>query len=169
MSYPTNDQFITVTTKRTIPDQQTALTGTVSAVAGAVTVVGVGTIFQTEIGSGISQVQAPSKVAQNGFLVDLTNSELRRVSQVIDDTTLLLESGFTNALAGATIYYVPSSKAKFMGITCNTATVTVNGATLPAGQSINYGNENDSTYVVDPLLVDASGGSASVTIQYAGR
>lgn len=167
MSFPTNDQIISIATKRVIPDNYTTLTGTITASAGSRFVTGTGTLFLTEIG-GDRGVGNPSKPAE-GWLVDLTGNELRRIQDVIDNTHLVLESGFTGALAGAACNYVIGSRTKFMGVACSAGGGTLNTIALPAAFSANYGNEADSNYTVDPMIADGTGGTIIVTLQYAGR
>ena len=92
-------------------------TGTITAGAGNKIVTGSGTSFTTELQGG-------------GWLVDLTNEEVRQIEFVNSDTEVQLYSGFTNALAGADLDYIPRSDAKvqFMEIT-PAASIAINGNT----------------------------------------
>jgi len=165
-TYKTNDQLITVTTKRTVPDIQQTLTGTFTAASGSKYILGTGSLLFSEVG-GDQGVGYPS-TAVTGWLLDLTNSEFRKIVDVLSNTECVIQSAFSNAQSGATLYYVPESKATALGIACVPGGGIVNGTTLPAGFFNNYGSDQDTGYSCDPLLIDGSGGAIQVSIMYKG-
>lgn len=167
-AFPTNDQYLTITTKRTIPDAETALTGQWTATAASKTLVGTASLALTEIG-GDAGIGNPTTLTQIGaWLLDKTNNELRRISDVVSNTIVVLESGFTNAQVATTLYYVPQSKAAQIGIACAAGGGLVNNEALPVNGFVNYGSDQGTDYFINPLLVDGSSGTLKVSILYNG-
>lgn len=77
------------TNEDTVPASST-LTGTWSAGADVKRLVG-------------SSTTALSEIRRGDAIFDDTNDEIRIVAEVQDDTNVILENGFTNALSGATL------------------------------------------------------------------
>lgn len=77
-----------VTDKNTFPSNRTTLTGTISAGAGDTRIVGVGTLFTTELEEG-------------GWIYVAAEDMVREIKDILDDLTLVLREGFVGILAGA--------------------------------------------------------------------
>ena len=168
MSFPTNDQYLTITTERTIPDIDVALTGTWAAAALGKTLVGTGTLALTEIGGDAGLGAASSMTQIGAWILDKTNNELREIADVVSNTIVVLKSGFTNAQVGTTLYYVPQSHASALGIACAAGGGKVNNETLPVNGFVNFGSDQGSDYFCNPVLVDGSSGELKVSIMYNG-
>tara|TARA_R110000803_G_scaffold113886_5_gene182336 strand:+ start:977 stop:1453 length:477 start_codon:yes stop_codon:yes gene_type:complete len=95
----------------------TNATGTFTAGAGNKILTGSGTSFNSELQSG-------------GWLVDLTNEEVRQIEFVNSDTEVQLYTGFASAQAATTLGYISRSKSKvqFMEIT-PAASIDISGNT----------------------------------------
>lgn len=168
MAQYTNENIVSITTKRTFPELQTTLTGTNTVAANVKFITGTGTTYLSQIGGdgGVGQPATPSAL---GWLIDLTNSEIRRIDSVVDNTHVVLETGFTNAQVGTTLYYHPISKYQQMGFLCSAGGGSINSVVLPANGFMNFGSDLDSKYSVAPVIVDGSGGTIIAEAVAAGR
>lgn len=167
-TFQTTDQVFTVSTKRVIPDDAVVLTGTMFT--NGQSVVGSGTLFTTEIGAAwVGAVGSPSKLQINGWLYSPTNSEVRKIKEVVSDTLLILYSGFSiNVAAGAQVQFVKPSRVKFLGIANALGGAIIDGATAPAGFTVNFGDNGNSPYIVDPIVIDSTANPSVVSIQSQG-
>lgn len=159
MASAKNTIFYNQTSKDTVP-ASTALTGTITSAAASRELVGTGTAF-------ISQV------TKGDWIVDLTHNEIRRILNIpTDNTSLELESGFTNALSSATLYFIKKTIIKYIGIVPDNVSVTIDGAAVPVA-NIFYNFDKGSrgakdshspTDFVDPIIVDATSHNAGIII-----
>lgn len=167
---PTNLPFISYTTLDTFPLSE-SVSGTVSATTTATAVTGVGTAFKTDIGySNTNDLSAVMSSESLGYLWNGTD-EYRKISDVISDTVLFIESPFTVALAGATVRHIPESRAMSIGWVDATATSIgggkVNNITLVAGE-YEEGNVHEFTNnPLKPIIVDGTGGTVHVLVSYS--
>lgn len=134
-------------------------TGTISTEGDAV--IGVGTLFTTELPKG-------------SWVIDYANNELRQVVRVDSDTRAYLAEPFTSDLA------VSSVLDKIHAKDCNAVSISVqvlssaatnisiDGETFPKGASITFSKDSrdrsDKRDLVDPIIVDATGSTAMVLI-----
>lgn len=167
MSSYTNSNNYLITTLETLP-LSSSLTGTVSVVNTKTAVVGVATLFTTEIGysgSDISiQSTSPTKL---GWLWDTTNGEIRRITDVLSATLLYIEEPFTNNLAGATVKLVPVSRYKAIEWTdTGGGGGEVNGIALSPAESGGVFAGDFRNTNVDPIIFDGTGGDIAVTVSY---
>lgn len=139
-------------TADTCPVLSTTLTGTVTAPALSKSIVGTGTLFLTEL-----PLNQPY-----GFMVDLTNKEVRRITDVDDNTHLWLEAGFTNALSADAFIVCPVSGAQRIDIQGESGTGAVDGVPMPSNDTITYQSSEHGIGYQRPLVVE----SASAFITY---
>lgn len=149
-----NSPLLHYTTLDTFP-KSSLLTGTVSAGAGSVYITGTGTLFLSEIDG-----------ASYGYLWNGTD-EWREIEQVTDNTHISLLQGFTNALVGATVKWVPYSRAysvSFLDVAGGGG--KIDGVTLVDGESgtwdVNYPTQPN----IDPHIIDGSSGAIDLTVAY---
>lgn len=146
----TKIQIVPVWTKQTIPDNITSGIATMSTIG--IWVNGVGTSFTKELAPG-------------AWIFDYANDEIRKVVQVVDDTTAQLESAFTTDIVALTAYnYIPLTFVKEISCSAGWAQFTVDGVTVPAGTSVSWGKtsgmkDTSTNNWVDPLIISANGGS----------
>ncbi len=155
MSNSKNSTFLKITDHRTVPFNSTK-TGTFSAAAGSVWVVGTATLFTEELQVG-------------GWLVDLTNDEIRKIAGIGNNTSLNLVSGFTNALSLADVVYVGPSLARTIQIVVDNAAVTIDGSTTVANipfiwDKASKDNSHKSLDFIDPVIVNATSHNAWILI-----
>lgn len=145
----TKIQIVTAGTKQTIPDNISAMVATMSTTGKWVN--GVGTFFTLELAPG-------------AWIFDYANDEVRKVIEVVDDTTALLESPFTTDIVPMTAYnYIPLYFVKEIGCSATGGTYTVDTVTVPAGTSLSWGKtsgmkDTSTNNWVDPIIVNADGG-----------
>jgi len=126
-------------------------TGTIVAAVGNTTIIGTGTKFTTEL-------------ENNGWICDIAHDEIRKITQIKNDTTLSIDHPFTNALSGVALkYVVPSNSVDLMVVFAGSGG-KIDGVTVPAQVGISAiksgrisSGEKD---FVDPIIVDATGTSA---------
>lgn len=144
--------FETITDKRSIPFNSSG-TGTIAT--HGIAIVGTGTAFTTEMRAG-------------SYLVNLAQDEVRRVYRVDSDTLAFLEVAFTSDIsAGTTPEIIAAHQAKVKEISLKTSdTIQVDGA--PFTGIITWsktGNDRSARPdLVEPIIVDATGGSCDVSI-----
>lgn len=148
--------YSVITDKRTLPFNETA-TGTVSTFGKAV--VGVGTLFETEMKAG-------------SWIVDLTNWEMCRVNRVDTDLVAFMDTAFTSDLASAALVIIPWYKAypKEISIEIDAANAAglLNDADFTGILTISKASSDRSARKnnIDPVMVDASGTEMKINILY---
>lgn len=146
--------YADITDKRSIPFNS-AGTGTIATHGNAI--VGVGTLFTTEMPVG-------------SYLIDLTHWESRKVYRVDSDTLAFLEIPLTNDITlGTTPQIVTASQAKVKAISLYTAgACSINNAAFTGTLSLNKaGNDRSSRIdLIEPIIVDATSTTMQVDIQY---
>lgn len=152
-------QVITVTTKTTLPAPVT-LTGTITSSGLAIT--GTGTLFLTEL-CFLEQTNLKVK-----YLWDSTNTEMREIATVVDDTHLTLKVAFSNVISGQALK-VPDPAIQYREIslapagagckvcTANKATVTMNPDVM-----MEFGNDGG---LQPPLALDGTASAIQVSYQ----
>lgn len=134
-------------------------TGTVSSDDKAL--IGVGTLFTTEIPKG-------------SWVIDFANNELRQVDRVESDTLAYLTEAFSTDLAAL------SQLDKIHSMDCNAvsisvqvlssaaADITIDGEIFPKGASITFSKDSRDRSgkrdLVDPIIIDATGSTAMLLI-----
>ncbi|MES2395818.1 MAG: hypothetical protein V4549_07435 [Bacteroidota bacterium] len=146
-------QFIydIISDKRSIPFNST---GTGTVVTHGIAVVGTGTLFTTEMRVG-------------SYLVDLANDEVRRVYRVDSDTLAFLDIAFTVDLSSVAPEIIAAHQMKVKLISLDTEdSCFVDGVAFTGVMTIpRTGNDRSSrSDLIDPIIVDASGGSMKVEI-----
>lgn len=150
MSQNTNDQVNIYNSIDTAPDRYIVKTGSLST--KGINVIGDGstTAFTTDFVEG-------------DWLFDITGGQVNRIDQIYSDQLMYLIAPFdTDLPIFTTPKRVPASRTQQMGITSNGSGATVNGQTLLAGVSVNFGSDLDSNSTVNPVVINAS--SANVTV-----
>jgi hypothetical protein len=157
-----NTKVLSITTKTTIPEPYQTLTGTMTSVGRIVT--GTGTTFTTEIGGGDSTIGLPTIVA-GGWLFSISNMEVRQIKDVVSNTQIILEQGFTADVSGVAVLYVPDSRVMQMSWVATAAGAIVDGVTLVQNEGSGVGfTASDNARILAPVVVDGSGGTLHVTI-----
>lgn len=126
-------------------------TGTISIAAGETTVIGTGTLFTSEL--------------QNlGWICDIAHDEIRKITQIKDDTTLAIDHPFSNVITGAALKYVGPSDSVELSILFSAVPGKIDGVTYPANVGIALSKASRDTSAqrdfVDPVIVDATGTTA---------
>ncbi len=158
-----NDKIISYSSEvNTAPDKYTTLTGNFST-TGVMVYGGGGSLFTTEIASPVSgKIGNPSINNGYGYLFNNVN-EVRKIKQVISDTILVLENAFTVDFAGA-VKYVPPSRSKQMSFVQISGTVIIDGVALSSSEGSGWGDTaNQNMKTLDPIVIDASGGSIHIS------
>ena len=145
MANTKNTHIQSVTVKQTIPDNS-AGTGTIATVG--VFVVGSGTSFLSELEPG-------------GWIVDLSQDEMHRIVQVMDDTSALIDAAFTvDITAGTALDKIPNKYVKEISTSCPDP-YEVDGVSCPANTFLTWtkssnrstgGNDWVDPIIIDPLL-----------------
>jgi hypothetical protein len=148
----------------TAPNRYQTLTGTV--VSDGIFVVGTGTLFTSEIGGGLGNLGTGTVITPRRSWLFNGTDELRRIVDVVDDTNLVLEEAFTVDLAGAAVMLVPESKAFQMSYLALAAGGIVDGITLVDGERGGWGETTKPDVMVDPIIIDSTGGSVRVSVYY---
>lgn len=134
-------------------------TGTISTEGDAV--IGVGTLFTTELPKG-------------SWVIDYANNELRQVVRVDSDTRAYLAEPFTSDLAALSVLdKIHTMDCDAVSISVQVlssaaANITIDGETFPKGASITFSKDSRDRSgkrdLVDPIIVDATGSTAMVLI-----
>lgn len=167
MAIQHNDQIDTYTGDiNTAPDKYTTLTGTISSVGSIVT--GVGTLFTTEIGGGLSQIGSPTTVKTGGWIFNGT-SEVVQIKDVVNNTTLVLTRAFTSDIvAGTALKFVKPSRVNQMSLVAVASGAIVNGVTLSANEATGWGyTASQNVKTCDPIVIDSTAAAVHVTKMYA--
>lgn len=151
----TKVQRIALGTTQTIPNNITPGGQTMSTINNWVN--GVGTFFTVDLAPG-------------AWIYSAAANELRKVVQVVDDTTAELESGFTVDIAPATPYnYIPLTFVKEISCVGGPGGLySIDGVVMFAGTAVSWGKtsgmkDTASNGWVDPIVIDATG--ADVIVQ----
>lgn len=149
----------------TAPDKYTVLTGTITSVGRMVT--GSGTLFMTEIASGLSQIGSPSTTQPNGWIFN-GSDEVAQIKDVVNNTTLVLDEAFTADISiSQTVKFVKPSRAMQMSLVCETDGAIVNGTTLAAGEFTGWGfSASQNARTIDPVVIDSQNSDVNVTKFY---
>jgi hypothetical protein len=145
MANYTNAASDSYTTVDTFPNRFVLKTGVVSTVAGQAIIQGTGTLFTSEFVVG-------------DYLFNGTD-EVRRVTSIYSDTLMYVDYAFTNPLVGALVKRVQGSRSQQGGLLAVSNGAIWNGITFTAGESQNWGSDLDSNRVIDPIVVDGTGGT----------
>lgn len=138
-----NSKVISLAAPDTVPTSLTPGGQTMSTTGKWVT--GVGTSFTTQLAPG-------------AWIVDLATTEIRRVVQVVDNTTALLEQPFTADIAPLTAYrYIPLTFVKELSLVSGGG-YSVDGVAIPANGTLTWaktsGMKDTATNGwVDPVIV----------------
>lgn len=152
-----NTEYFLVTGKQSVPVNVNK-TGTISTVGNAV--VGVGTLFKTEMHAG-------------SWLVDESQDEVRRVMRVESNTLAYLSDAFTADIAALTTpSVIPKNSMNVRSVSlyidAALADGEIDGIVLAAGTLIkfekNSDNKRDKYSFIEPVIVDGTGTSIAVTV-----
>lgn len=145
MSNNKNSIYYLLISSDVVPASQTK-TGTIET--HGINVIGTGTLFLSEVKPG-------------DFIVDITNTEARKVTTRRDNLYLAIDSPFTSDLAAGTLLKVVRSRAKEVSIANEgAAAATVDGVPLPINSVITLPKSNknpNGSDFIDPLFVNATG------------
>ncbi len=160
------EYFLLDDEKRTLPFNETG-TGTLST--NKLGVIGVNTLFMTELSNG-------------AWLVDITNNEVRRVIRIDSDTYAILDEPFTNDLPALSIVdYIPGWKKNARNLsyvipvykqdmTTQNPWGEVDGEDFPPGLPMSFSKENrdrsSSMDLVNPVFLDATGTQMAASVMY---
>ena len=167
MAIQHNDQIDNYTGDiNTAPDKYTVLTGTLTSVGRIVT--GVGTLFMSEIASGLSQIGSPSTTKPNGWIFNGSN-EVAQIKDVVNNTTLVLDEAFTADISiSQTVKFVKPSRVNQMSLVAVAAGAIVNGVTLSANEATGWGyTASQNVKTCDPIVIDSQSAAVHVTKMYA--
>lgn len=138
--------------KDTFP-QSTALTGTVSTANNKTLIIGVGTLFSSELQVG-------------EWIFDTTNSEIKQIQSIQSDTELTLKEPFTNSLSGATVKRTPRQTYRMASFRIDdTATAKIDGIEFLANQSGTMGLDEVSRKRPNPIIIDSTTNGNKVYIE----
>jgi len=148
-----NTLILQYTTQDSYPLSK-SLTGTVSAVTPSVAIIGVGTLFTTEIGGyNGNDLTKPNTTSSLGSLWDVTNGEWRNIVSVESNTLLFIAEPFSNTLVGATVKYIPASRVRSIAFTDTGAgTGNVDGVALVANEGGGWQQIDYIDKPIDPHL-----------------
>lgn len=133
-------QITTYNAKDTFPSS-TALTGTVTSVNRKDKILGVGTLFTSELQTG-------------DYLYSPVNSEVREIIGIVNDLELTIDSPFTADLAAESARKTPPVPYTFVSIKAVGGDCDIDGQTHtindPVGFERNFGSRRPKPLVVDP-------------------
>lgn len=158
MAHSKNTVFYTTTVKQSVPLNSNG-TGTITTAGKAV--VGVGTLFKTEMPAG-------------SWLVSESQDQVRQVIRVDSDTEAYIQEAFSSDLGSAAPSIIHSEDAKCVSIAVSNpsggAAGEIDGYVFAAGSSVAWSKDSRTTSsirdLVDPIIVDASGTTFQILIQY---
>jgi len=158
MANQKNTFIDTITDKRCIPYNSTK-TGTIQTVGKEV--VGTGTLFLTQCKVG-------------DWLVDLTQNEIHKIISVSDNFSMHIQEAFAVDLpaltAVVTVPRFPQAKEISVLIPFGSPNGLIDGKTLYAGVPYDTSKLSRSKSTgydfVDPIIIDASGTTAGIIINY---
>jgi hypothetical protein len=161
MAFSSNAPILQYNSLDTFPLSE-ALTGT--ATSTGTIVVGVGTLFTTEIGyngDDNSIVRKPDL----GYIWN-GNDEWRQVTDVISDTLLYIESAFTTPLAATDISRIPTCRATMVEYYSNTATGTIDGVDIKFDEFGTWKISEFTNKPIQPHIINGTSGAIVLTITY---
>lgn len=151
-----NTKFSVLTGKQTVPASISA-TGTI--VTSGITVTGTGTKF-------LSQMMAGS------WIFSTTQNEIRKVVRVDSDLVAYIDKPFGSNVASTALLIIPESDTHIVTMTliATSGTPTIDGiayggalTSIPVITLTKEGRSTSSTRdFIDPVIVDATGGSMTV-------
>lgn len=153
-----NTIYYLVTTKQTVPANAN---GSGTVVTTGIAVQGTGTLFKTEMPVG-------------SWLVDMTQYEIRRVIRVDSDTLAYLDVAFSSNVSSVAPAIIPADKAKPVTISVSIPSGLGNGevdhVVLTAGTGLTFSKDSRdhsaARDIVDPIIVNGTGTSMQILIQY---
>lgn len=145
-------QYYDITTNEDTVPASSALTGTWTAAANSKRLLGAST-------TALSQI----KIGQ--FIFDDANNEIRKVQDVQDNTNVILEKGFSNALSGATLKVVPMTSRQISVLAVGDVTIIdkYDNSTLLADKDAITPHKDTRGYV-EPFIVDPAANTARILI-----
>lgn len=147
-----NDGFVRMITHDTFPLSATK-TGTITVPNTSDRVIGTSTKFKSELQVG-------------GWICDIANDEIRKITAILTDTNLTIDKPFSNNLSGATLKYVEPSIYTEISIIFNSVAGKIDGVACPPSIGFAYGktgrDQSAQRDFVDPLIIDATGTSANI-------
>ena len=156
-----NAPILQYTTLNTFP-LSVSLTGT--ATSTGTIVVGVGTLFTTEIGyngDDNSIVRKPDL----GYIWDGAN-EWRQVTDVISDTLLYIESPFTTPLSADTIKRIPTCRATQVEYYSQSADGSIDSIPLKTDQFGVWKISEFTNKPIQPHIIDGGSVGIVLTVTY---
>tara|TARA_R110002126_G_scaffold217897_2_gene363682 strand:+ start:400 stop:888 length:489 start_codon:yes stop_codon:yes gene_type:complete len=151
-----NTKFSVITGKQTVP-ASTPATGTIDT--SGITVIGTGTEFLSEMMAG-------------SWIYSSTLGEIRKVVRVDSDLVAYIDKAFGSDLASIALFIIPESDTHIVTMTliATGGTPTIDGiayggalTSIPVITLTKEGRSTSSTRdFIDPVIVDATGGSMTV-------
>ena len=142
-----------ISDKRSLPYN---ISGTGTVETFGVAIVGVGTLFTSEMKAG-------------SYLVDLDQNECRKVVRVDSDAKAFLEIPFTSNLASGTPQIIPwyASGPKLISV-YSSGNYELNGETITGGVTAEKtGNDRSGRRdLTEPVVIDATASGAQIEILY---
>jgi hypothetical protein len=144
-----NTEYSVVTGNQTLP---ISATGTGTVTTDGKSVIGVGTKFITEMPAG-------------SWLVDLANTEIRRITSVESDTVAYFTNPFTVGLSADAISVIHERLTNVVAISVKAVggAILIDGSSLPDGEAMTFSkdsrDDSGQNDFVDPIIVDANGNS----------
>lgn len=150
-----DDNYQELTAKVTVPTE-TSTAVTITAASGS-------SLFTLS-----AEIPKSSGFTKGAWIWDTSNDKLYSVDYLTfsDNKVGYIRGTFANTLSGAAMKYISAQDAKIkeLSVLCQSGTVTVNGVTLPPGNSINRDKADngnlDGTDYCDPVIVNAGSGVA---------
>ena len=140
--------------KETFP-QSSALTGTISSVNDGTLIIGVGTLFLTELSRG-------------EWIYVAAETEIRQVREVMSDTELILEREFTNTLSGATPRLTPRQTYREISWRIDSAaSAKIDNIEMQAGQAgtLSLTRVNNYGKRPAPVIFDSTENSNTIYLE----
>ena len=161
MAFSSNAPILNYTTLDTFPLSE-ALTGT--ATSTGTIVVGVGTLFTTEIGYNGDDSTIERKL-DLGYIWNGAD-EWRQVTDVISDTLLYIESAFTAPLAATTISRIPTCRATQVQYNMVTGGSIDGVASISTTQSGTWKIAEFTNKPIQPHIIDGAIGKVNLIVTY---
>jgi hypothetical protein len=148
-----NDKYYAITNTAAVVPASTTKTGTITT--DGVYVNGTGTLFRSELKPG-------------DWIVDVSQTECRKVLTIGTDLNLSIDSAFTNPIVAGALNVV-RSRARMISVSNDGgADADVDGVVMKDGAAVTFTttskNTYDTNYFIDPLIVDATGTVVKVGI-----
>lgn len=154
MAVTINGQYAEYSNVKDTFPVSTSLTGTVSSANNGEFLVGVGTLFGTELEIG-------------DWIYIAANNEFRQVRSISSNTELYLYKAFTTPLSGATPRRIPCQTYKSISWAIDsTGTAKINNFTFEANKSGTLGFDEVGRVRPDPILIDTTTNGNKVDVQF---